>query len=248
LPAAGLLAAVDADGAAADAVVLAEAGLPEAGAAVPPHAASKTAVNKAGSARGQRCFTSFSCALLGGRNGKQPLPRGGLHVLRCRTFRGPCRVPAGYFGSPILAAETPALPPARPLPAADRDTAPFWEGCASHELRAQRCTACGRFRWPPRQFCPACYSDSHEWTLLSGRGTLVSYSIVHHAPPAFRADAPYVVALVALEDTDGKVLMFGRLTGISPDDVAAGIQVQTMFDDLAADMSLPLFRSAADPS
>ena len=38
---------------------------------------------------------------------------------------------------------------AKPLPVPDTDTEAFWEGCHAHELRGQRCTACGSFRWPP---------------------------------------------------------------------------------------------------
>src|SRR6266496_3832241 len=95
---------------------------------------------------------------------------------------------------------------AKPLPVPDADTKPFWDACKAHELRAQRCSACGRLRWPPQGFCPSCYSWDHEWTVLSGKGKVESFSVVHHtAIPSFKESIPYVVAVIMMDETDGNV-------------------------------------------
>ncbi|MGZ9220094.1 MAG: zinc ribbon domain-containing protein, partial [Candidatus Binatia bacterium] len=39
---------------------------------------------------------------------------------------------------------------AKPLPRTDVDTQPFWDACKLHQLRAQRCSDCRQFRWPPQ--------------------------------------------------------------------------------------------------
>lgn len=124
-----------------------------------------------------------------------------------------------------------------PSPIPDRDTLPFWDACRRHELRAQRCTACGRFRWPPRCFCPACWSLDVEWALLPGRGTVQSFSVVHH-----RLEVPNVVAQIALDGTDGHVQLLSNIVGCSWEEVQVGLSVNVVFDDVSPDVTLPKFR------
>src|SRR5689334_16491877 len=100
----------------------------------------------------------------------------------------------------------------KPVPIPDHDTLPFWEGCQQHELRGQRCTSCGRFRWPPQGFCPSCYSWEHEWVPLSGRGTVKAFSVVHHsAVPSFKELLPYVTAIIELDGTNGHVAIMSNV-------------------------------------
>jgi uncharacterized OB-fold protein len=88
---------------------------------------------------------------------------------------------------------------ARPYPRPDRDTAPFWEAQRNHELRLQRCSGCGTFRFPVTPLCPACRSFDFDWAPCSGRGTIYSYTVVHHQThPAF--PVPYTIVLVELEE------------------------------------------------
>ena len=47
---------------------------------------------------------------------------------------------------------------ARPLPRITPLTRPFWEGCRAGELRLQRCTSCGDYRFFPAEGCPRCKS------------------------------------------------------------------------------------------
>ena len=64
-----------------------------------------------------------------------------------------------------------------PLPAVTEDSAGFWEGTAAGELRIQRCSNCGRLRFPPRPMCPYCNSLDHTWDALSGRGRVWSFVV-----------------------------------------------------------------------
>jgi hypothetical protein len=135
---------------------------------------------------------------------------------------------------------------AKPVPVPDHDTQPFWDAAKQHELRAQRCTRCGRFRWPPQPFCPSCYSWDHDWALLAGSGRVVSFSVVHHsAVPAFRDDLPYVVAVVALDGTDDHVQMTSNLVGCPWEEVKVGMPVEVVYNDMTEEATLPQFRPAA---
>lgn len=91
--------------------------------------------------------------------------------------------------------------PAKPLPAPNADTLPFWEAAARGELRLQRCEACGEAQFPPRAVCARCYHARPAWVTASGHGRLVSHTRIHRPPSAaFKPDLPYVVGLVALEE------------------------------------------------
>jgi uncharacterized OB-fold protein len=134
---------------------------------------------------------------------------------------------------------------AKPLPSPDADTKPFWDGCKEHELRGQRCSACGRFRWTPQPFCPSCYSWDYEWTPLSGKGVVTSFSVVHHtATPSFKEDIPYVVAAITLDGTDGHVLFQSNLIGCPWEEVKVGMPVEVVFNDVTPEATLPMFRPA----
>jgi uncharacterized protein len=135
--------------------------------------------------------------------------------------------------------------PAKPVPVPDLDTGPFWEACRQHELRAQRCASCGRFRWPPQGFCPDCYSWEYAWTPLSGRGTVKSFSVVHHsAVPSFKENLPYVVAVIALDGTDDRVAITSNVVDCPWEAVTVGMPVEVVFNDVSAEATLPQFRPA----
>ena len=83
-------------------------------------------------------------------------------------------------------------------------TREFWAGAARGELRITRCDACGRYVWYPESPCRYCGGAHLTWTPVSGRGTLFSWSVLHHAwIPQFREQLPFVSGLVALEEDPG---------------------------------------------
>ena len=91
--------------------------------------------------------------------------------------------------------------PPKPLPQPTELSRPYWEAAALGRLVLQRCSACGRIRHYPRLLCPACHSDAVEWTPASGRGTVHSWTVAHHAfHPAFAAELPYTLVTIDLEE------------------------------------------------
>jgi len=134
---------------------------------------------------------------------------------------------------------------AKPLPAPDLDTQGFWDGCKEHELRAQRCTACGQFRWLPQGICPECHSWDFEWAKLPETGRIASYVVVHHVTvPAFRDEVPYVVAQITMDGTNGRVRLTSNVAGCSWEDVKVGMPVRVFFEDVTPEITLPKFRPA----
>jgi uncharacterized OB-fold protein len=126
----------------------------------------------------------------------------------------------------------------RPTP----ETQPFWDGCARGELLVQRCRACERWYFPPRPFCPRCWSDDVEWRAVSGRGTLHSYVINHRPAPGFEADTPYAIAVVQLEE--GPRLL-SNVLGIenTPERLVLDMPLEVTFEP-RGDLHLPQFQPA----
>ena len=74
-----------------------------------------------------------------------------------------------------------------PLPTLAGLAGEFYGWCKKHELRFQRCTACGTWRHVPRELCAACGSPEWEWARSSGRGTVFTWTVAARAMhPAFQ--------------------------------------------------------------
>jgi len=132
----------------------------------------------------------------------------------------------------------------KPLPEATPETKEYWDGLKRHELRLQRCKDCNRGYFYPRPFCPlpGCHSQNVEWYTASGKGKLHSYVIAHRGHPAF--EAPYVIAVVELED-GGQ--MMTNLIGVddpTPEKLPIDAPVEIVFDDVNDEITLPKFRLA----
>ncbi len=133
----------------------------------------------------------------------------------------------------------------KPLPVPDADTKPFWDGCNRHELLGQRCVDCGRFRWPPRDLCPACHSWNSEWVALPGTGVVLTHvRVVHVTLASFADDSPYPVIVVTLDGTDGEMGLTSTLIDATPEQLRVGLPVTVVFDDVTPEVTLPKFRPA----
>ena len=122
----------------------------------------------------------------------------------------------------------------KPLPLVTPETRPFWDGCAGAELRYQACTACGTVQLLPRTLCERCHGGELAWQRSAGRGRILTHTTVYRAPtPAFRDDAPYVIAIVDMDE--GFRLMVNVAGGEQPG-LAIGARVTigfTMRDGMA---------------
>jgi len=129
-------------------------------------------------------------------------------------------------------------PPTRPVPGVDADTKPFWDFCKQHELRVQKCTACGQLHYPPSAFCPHCSNMTSEWVKISGKGKVYSFVIVRRKYPGFD-QVPYVVSII--ETTEG-MRMLSNIVGCTPEDVKIDMPVEVTWDDITPEFSLPKFK------
>lgn len=125
------------------------------------------------------------------------------------------------------------------IPTATELTRPYWEAAAEHRLVTQRCAACEEIWHPPLPRCPTCHTADLEWHQVSGRGTVYSFTVVHHPTHVALADAvPYVVAIVELAEGPWVI---SNIRKCAPSDVHIGMAVRVTFERLTDEVTVPQF-------
>jgi uncharacterized OB-fold protein len=128
----------------------------------------------------------------------------------------------------------------RPRPTITEMNAPFWAALREHRLVLPRCGGCGATWLPVGPACPHCLGRQIEWYPARGLGRITSWVVYHKLyDPKFADALPYLVAEVEL--VEGPRLT-SSLVGVAPAAVEAGLEVEIMFDDVAADLTLHRFR------
>jgi uncharacterized OB-fold protein len=129
----------------------------------------------------------------------------------------------------------------KPLPVRDAENAPYYDALQRHELRLQRCPN-GHFRYPVSPVCPDCLSPEFSWELVSGRGTVYSFIVVHQVyDPGFKDEVPYNVAVVELAEGPRLVT---NIVGCRNEDVRVGMAVAVRYEDATPEFTLVKFAPA----
>jgi acetyl-CoA acetyltransferase/uncharacterized OB-fold protein len=149
------------------------------------------------------------------------------------------RAPEAAGGLPVLAG-----PDRLGVVRSDPRGEPFFGGAAEDVLMIRRCEGCGTWLAPTASDCQGCPDDSElTWAPASGRGTLVSWSVVHP-----RDGGP--VAVPALVELDEGPWLSTALRLADPQDLAslrAGQQLIAWFVHPAQGASYPVFRPPVSP-
>jgi hypothetical protein len=129
---------------------------------------------------------------------------------------------------------------AKPLPVVSPEMAPFWEAARRHELVAQRCAGCGIWRFPARDICSRCLSREARWERVAGRGTVFSFAVMHQVyHPGFAAEVPYAVVVIELDEG---ARMLSNVVDCPLGEIAIGMPVEVVFEDVTPEVTLPKFR------
>ncbi len=131
----------------------------------------------------------------------------------------------------------------RPVRRLDPYAQQFWDFTKEQQFRLQRCSECGKYRWPPAPVCDECLSEAYEWTPASGRGKVISWVTFRRQyfpeyPP------PHQVVMVELEEGPLFISNPVEMDGAA---LADGLPVTlTWVDghDRFGDYNLPVFRPA----
>lgn len=102
-----------------------------------------------------------------------------------------------------------------------------------YRLEGIRCEICGRSFFPVRKICPHCRrAGKVEIVRFSGKGTVFSYTVIRQPPAGFEPFAPYVIALVELDEGPRVI---SQVVDCDPEEVYIGMRVETCFRKLRAE-------------
>lgn len=130
--------------------------------------------------------------------------------------------------------------PSRIKPPMNEDNGWWWAEVARGRLPLQRCKACNKLRHPPRPMCPACRSMTWDSIEAAGRGTLHTYTVLHH--PRFPGyEYPLTIAIVELEEGER---ICTQLVDCARDAIEIDMKLEMIIHEDADGFKLPMCRPA----
>jgi len=112
----------------------------------------------------------------------------------------------------------------------------FWREIPQrYNLEGNQCGSCKKIYFPPRESCPICRRKSMknmDPIKLSGKGKVVTYTIVHTAPEKFEGQVPYPMAIIQLEEGPR---ITAQLVDVELDKVKIGMKVEKTFRKIQQD-------------
>ena len=89
----------------------------------------------------------------------------------------------------------------------------YLDGLKNGKILGSKCKRCGAVMLPQKPVCGKCGSTDLEEIESKGEGTIRSFTVINVAPPQLTDKAPYVVAMVRLDEEPS---IMGRLLGVDP--------------------------------
>jgi acetyl-CoA acetyltransferase/uncharacterized OB-fold protein len=126
----------------------------------------------------------------------------------------------------------------------DARSSSFFAAAGDNVLMIRRCASCGSWLAPAAAGCPRCGEDTElTWAKTSGRGTLVSWSLVHP-----RLEGPVAIpALVELSEGPWLATALRLADAAELTSLRAGLDVTAEFVHPADGASYPVFRPVLRP-
>ncbi|MFH1320431.1 MAG: Zn-ribbon domain-containing OB-fold protein [Bacteroidota bacterium] len=95
-----------------------------------------------------------------------------------------------------------------------------------YRMESGKCRKCNKLLFPARLICPDCGSKEFETVQLSGKGKLVTYTIIRTAPDGFGDLAPYAVGIIELEEG---IKIMSQIVDCNPEELNIGDQLVSQF-------------------
>lgn len=119
-----------------------------------------------------------------------------------------------------------------------KDVPRFWREIPQrYNLLGNKCGSCEKIYFPPREACPYCRRKSigkMQDMKLSGKGEIVTYSILHVGPEDFENQVPYPVAVIQLEEGPR---LTAQIIDCDPSTIKIGMKVESTFRKIQQDGS-----------
>jgi uncharacterized OB-fold protein len=112
----------------------------------------------------------------------------------------------------------------------------FYKFLGQQKLMAGKCLKCGKIHLPPRPLCDNCFSQDFVWVSISGKGNLLTYTVIHIAPEQFQTLVPYAVGIVEL---DNGLKIPGMIQKINQEQLKIGMSLTLDFGTCSSPQQWP---------
>jgi uncharacterized OB-fold protein len=112
----------------------------------------------------------------------------------------------------------------------------FYQHLTQEKIMAGKCLKCGKIHLPPRPLCNTCYTTQFKWTQIPNKGQLLTYTIIHIAPPQFQNLAPYIIGIIELE---GGLKLPGIIQNIPQEQLKIGMTLHVDFSNCSTPENWP---------
>ena len=100
-----------------------------------------------------------------------------------------------------------------------------------YRLLGDKCKACGARYFPAQPVC-TCGSTEFDDYKLSELGEVVTWTVIRSPPVGYEKYAPYVVALIELDDG---MRLLSQVVDVDPAEVKTGLRVEAVFRKVKED-------------
>lgn len=101
-----------------------------------------------------------------------------------------------------------------------------------YRLEAGKCSKCGKVHYPPRLICNECKGREFETVELPRDGKLLTYTVIHVAPPGLADETPFAVGVVEL---DNGVRLMSQIMDTPHDKIQVGMPLRLEFRRIRKD-------------
>ena len=112
----------------------------------------------------------------------------------------------------------------------------FYKFLMQGKLMAGKCQKCGKIHLPPRPLCDNCYGTEFQWLQVSGKGKLVTYTVIHVAPQQFQNLTPYAIGIVELENG---LKIPGTIQSVNQEQLKIGMELTVDFSTCSTPQNWP---------
>ena len=126
-----------------------------------------------------------------------------------------------------------------PLPVEPFTIEQFYKFLQQGKLMAGICQKCTKIHMPPRPFCDKCGSQLFSWVNISGKGKLVTYTVINITPQEFQDLTPYTIGIVEFA---GGLRIPGMIQDVTQEQLKIGMPLVINFDTCSPPQQWPFWQ------
>lgn len=112
----------------------------------------------------------------------------------------------------------------------------FWREIPQrYNFKGNTCNSCNKIFFPPKEACPFCRRKSigkMKDLILSGKGEILTFSIIHSSTENFQKQIPYIISIIKLDEGPN---ITAQIVDCDNENIKIGMRVESTFRKIQED-------------